>query len=85
MASPFHVFRRYQKTLLAVAGVICMFVFVVGDSLMSYFGGGRNAQASDDHDAKATAVHWDGGKLTNRQLQELTTRRRILNNFLKNV
>ena len=48
-----------------------MFVFVVGDSLFSYFGGGRNARAGEDHDAKATAVHWDGGKLTNRQLNEL--------------
>jgi len=62
-----------------------MFVFVVGDSLFSYFGGGRNARAGDDRDAKATAVHWDGGKLSNRQLNELVMRRRILNNFLKNV
>src|SRR5882757_4569749 len=85
MASPFRVFRKYQKTLLAVAGVVLMFVFVVGDSLFSYFGGGRNARAGDDSDAKATAVHWDGGKLSNRQLNELVMRRRILNNFLKNV
>jgi hypothetical protein len=62
-----------------------MFVFVVGDSLFSYFGGGRNARAGDDRDAKATAVHWDGGKLSNRELNELVMRRRILNNFLKNV
>jgi hypothetical protein len=85
MASPFRVFRKYQKTLLAVAGVVLMFVFVVGDSLFSYFGGGRNARAGDDRDAKATAVHWDGGKLSNRELNELVMRRRILNNFLKNV
>src|SRR6476620_425471 len=85
MGSPFRVFRKYQKTLLAVAGVVLMFVFVVGDSLFSYFGGGRNPQASDDRDATATAVHWDGGKLTNRQLNELVLKRRILNNFLKNV
>src|SRR5258705_5915013 len=85
MASPFRFFRKYQKTLLAVAGVVLMFVFVVGDSLFSYFGGGRNARAGDDRDAKATAVHWDGGKLSNRELNELVMRRRILNNFLKNV
>src|SRR5215204_5595451 len=85
MASPFRVFRKYQKTLLAVAGVVLMFVFVVGDSLFSYLGGGRNARAGEDHDAKATAVHWDGGKLTNRELNELVFRRRVLNNFLKNV
>src|SRR4051794_14211989 len=85
MASPFRVFRKYQKTLLAVAGVVLMFVFVVGDSLFSYFGGGRNARAGEDRDAKATAVHWDGGKLTNRQLSELVSRRRILNKFLRDV
>src|SRR6185436_5239800 len=85
MASPFRVFGKYQKTLLAIAGVVLMFVFVVGDSLFSYFGGGRNPQASDEHDAKATAVHWDGGKRSNRQLNELVMKRRILNNFLKNI
>src|SRR4051794_38872913 len=85
MASPFRVFRKYQKTFLAIAGVVLMFVFVVGDSLFSYFGGGRNARATEDHDARATAVHWDGGKLSNRELNELVMRRRILNNFLKNV
>src|SRR5262245_20536960 len=79
MASPFRVFRKYQKTLLAVAGVVLMFVFVVGDSLFQYFGGSRGAARSgDDTDAKATAVHWDGGKLSNRQLDELVRRRRIL-------
>ena len=76
MASPFRVFRKYQKMLMAIAGVVCMFVFVVGDSLFSYLSGGRNARAGEDHDAKATAVHWDGGKLTNRQLSELVFRRR---------
>src|SRR4051812_28761343 len=85
MASPFRVFRKYQKTFLAIAGVVLMFVFVVGDSLFSYFGGGRNARATEDHDAKATAVHWDGGKLSNRELNELVMRRRILNNFLRNI
>src|SRR4029077_3984681 len=71
--------------LLAIAGVVLMFVFVVGDSLFSYLSGGRNARAREDHDAKATAVHWDGGKLTNRQLGELVSRRQILNKFLRDV
>lgn len=62
-----------------------MFVFVVGDSLFSYLGGDRTPRATEEHDAKATAVHWDGGKLSNRDLNELVMRRRILNNFLKNV
>ena len=32
MSSPFQIFRKYQKSLLVVAGVILMFVFVIGDS-----------------------------------------------------
>ncbi len=85
MASPFRVFRKYQKALLAVAGVVLMFVFVVGDSLFSYLGTDRTAAAGEDHEADATAVHWDGGKLTNRELSELVTRRQILNKFLRDV
>ncbi len=85
MASPFRVFRKYQKTLLVVAGVVLMFVFVVGDSLMSYLSGSRNARPGDDQDSRATAVHWDGGSLTNRQVNELVFRRRIVNSFLRQV
>jgi len=85
MASPFRAFRKHQKMLMAIAGVVCMFVFVVGDSLFSYLSGGRNARAGEDNDSESTAVHWDGGKLTNRQLEELKFRRRVLSNFLKNV
>jgi hypothetical protein len=85
MASPFRVFRKYQKTLLAIAGVFLMIAFVAGDSLMTLFGGSRNPRASEEHDASAVAVHWDGGKLTNRQVNDLVFRRRILNNFLRNV
>src|SRR4051812_21417397 len=85
MASPFRVFRKYQKTMLAVAGVVCMFVFVIGDSLFNYFGGSRTARATSDRDAGAVAVRWDGGKLTNRELNDLVRRRKIVNYFLKEV
>src|SRR3954451_23411597 len=85
MASPFRLFRKHQKTMLAVAGVICMFVFVVGDSLFSYFGGSRNARATNDREAGAVAVSWDGGKLTNRQLNDLVARRKMVNYFLREV
>jgi len=39
MASPFKIFRKYQKTLLAVAGVILMIVFTLG-GVISGVGGG---------------------------------------------
>src|SRR3954470_3904341 len=85
MASPFRLFRKHQKTMLAVAGVICMFVFVVGDSLFSYFGGSRNARATNDREAGGVAVSWGGGKLTNRQLNDLVARRKMVNFFLREV
>ena len=62
-----------------------MFVFVVGDSLVSYLGGSRNAGAKEENNASAVAVEWDGGKLTNRQVSDLVFRRKLLNNFLRNI
>ena len=38
MASPFTVFRRNQKILLAASTVMAMFAFVLGDPMMKYFG-----------------------------------------------
>ncbi len=85
MASPFRIFRKYQKTLLVIAGVVLMFVFVVGDSLVSYLTGSRNPRSGDERDARSVAVHWDGGSLTNHQLSDLVFRRHVLNRFLGQV
>ena len=56
MASPFRIFRKYQKTLLVVAGVMLMFVFVIGDSLVAYLGGGRGGRGDGNRDADEVAV-----------------------------
>ncbi len=70
--------------LMVIATLIAIFIFVIGDALMSRYSG--SSQASGEAlDAGATAVHWDGGKLTNRQLNELVFRRRVLNQFLRNI
>lgn len=84
MASPFRVFRKYQKTLLVVAGVILMFVFVIGDSLVAYLGGSRGGSGAAN-EARATAVSWDGGQLTNQELANLLMRRRMINAFLQRI
>ena len=68
---------------MVIATLVAIFIFVVGDALMSRYS--SRSEGGEAKDAKATAVHWDGGKLTNRQLSELVFRRRVLNNFLKNV
>jgi len=85
MASPFRIFRKYQKTLLVVAGVILMFVFVIGDALVGYLGGSRRGGGDFGRDAGATAVRWDGGSLTNSELQDLVLRRRIVKAFVLGV
>jgi hypothetical protein len=65
MASPFHGFRKRQKVLLVIIGVVCIFTFTVGDFILSYFptSGGR----ADDQ----AAVTWKGGQLTENELFNL--------------
>jgi hypothetical protein len=87
MASPFHAFRKYQKSFLVVAGVILMFVFVIGDPLMSYLGGGARGGAGRQgpQAPNATAVSWNGGSLTNAEIDQMVFRRRLVNSFLKAI
>jgi hypothetical protein len=85
MASPFRVFRKYQKMLLVVAGVVLMFVFVIGDALVPYLGGRSPGSGDVNRDAAAVAVKWDGGELTNQELDQLVMRRRIVNSFMQGV
>ncbi|HJQ79050.1 MAG TPA: hypothetical protein VJ828_03800 [Lacipirellulaceae bacterium] len=86
MASPFRIFRKYMKTLMVIFGVMIMFVFVVLDPLTSYLGGSRAAtEGGSRRDASDVAVTWDGGSLTNAELDQLVSQRQILNSFLRNV
>ena len=86
MSSPFQIFRKYQKTLLVVAGVVLMFVFVIGDSLMQWVGAAAQGQQSAGGSAPTdTAVKWDGGALTNSELGNLVFRRRVVKGFLEQL
>lgn len=85
MASPFRLFRKHVKPLLAVFVVMLMLSWVVGDSLVSYLSGSRNVARDSQQAARAIAVSWDGGSLTNQQINELVIRRRLLNAFLQQV
>ncbi|HEY3394369.1 MAG TPA: hypothetical protein VGK58_16770 [Lacipirellulaceae bacterium] len=86
MASPFRIFRKYMKTLMVIFGVMIMFVFVVLDPMAAYLGGGRVASdGGSRRDANDVAVTWDGGSLTNDELEQLVSQRQILNSFLRNV
>jgi hypothetical protein len=86
MASPFRVFRKYLKPLMVVFGVMIMFVFVILDPMAAYLGGsGGGGRGDPAADADAVAVSWEGGSLTNNELNDLVMRRRILNSFLLGV
>ena len=86
MASPFRFFRKYQKPLLVVAGVILMLVFVVGDSLSTYIRGAVGGAGREGAMApNAVAVRWDGGNLTNNELGNMVVRRRLVNAFVRAV
>jgi hypothetical protein len=85
MASPFRTFRKYQKSFLAVAGVVLMFVFVLGDPLSQYIRRAAGGSAGGRHNADDVAVHWKGGSLTNSQLYALVQRRSVLNGFIREI
>jgi len=85
MASPFHSFRKYQKSFLVVAGVILMFVFVLGDPLSQYLRNNAAGPGGAGRSPNATAVKWDGGSLSNAELNQLVVQRLVVNNFLRNV
>lgn len=84
MASPFNVFRKHQKVIIVAAGVLCMFVFVIGDVLFQLVPSGPRGGASD-YDFDDVAVRWEGGELTLGEVQGLVTQRSILRNFLQTV
>jgi hypothetical protein len=85
MASPFRAFRKYQKTLIAVAGVALMFVFVLGDPLSQYMRSHTDGAAPKGQRPNDVAVHWDGGQLTNAELAHLVQQRSVVNAFLRQV
>jgi hypothetical protein len=85
MASPFRAFRKHQKALLAVAGVVLMFVFVLGGSLGQYLGKHSDGGSIGGQRPGDVAVEWNGGKLTNAQLHQLVVRRLFVNNFIREV
>ncbi len=80
MASPFAVFRKNQKTMLAVAGVVIIMAFVFGDPLVSYMGGRGTRQQENP-----VVVETRYGDLRDRDLEGLRYQRQIVDNFLLRV
>ena len=77
MASPFSIFRKYQKAFLAIAAVLAMIVFVFADLFLSW---GTTSPADS---GSQVVTSWKGGQITERELSILQQRRYFLNEVLQ--
>ena len=78
MASPFRYFRKNQKVMLAVIGIISMFAFVF---IGPWSGMGRSSAAAN---ADPDVFTWKFGSVKTREVNERLRLRRAVNLFLKN-
>ena len=76
MASPFAVFRRNQKVLLAIVAISAMVAFVFLDPLMKYIGPSQKVE-------NPVVVETKYGALTHSQLDQLLQQRQIVERFLR--
>ena len=73
-----------MKPLIAVFAVLLMLAWIAGGALTSYTGS-ADSPKTPTQELNAVAVKWDGGSLTNLQIEQLKVRRRIVNAFLQSV
>lgn len=78
MASPFVSFRKNQKVLLAVFGVLIMLAFVLGDPIARTIGRVKGPE-------NPVIVETRFGKLTQSELTSLVQQREIVNAFLQQI
>ncbi|MEM8944201.1 MAG: hypothetical protein AAGD11_03385 [Planctomycetota bacterium] len=82
MASPFYLFRKYQRAFIAIAAVIAMFIFVVADPLMSWL---QSSGGGPQRSGNTIVATWDGGEINLMELERLTQRRYKISEFLRNL
>ena len=77
---PFSLFRKHQKLLLVVFGVLIIFVFTLGSApiAMNFLGVGAPQQAEDP-----AVMRWKGGVLRERDLAMMRYRHRFVIQFLQ--
>lgn len=78
MASPFSVFRKNQKVMLAVLAITAMVAFVFLDPVMRYLGQGPQVE-------NPVVVETKYGKWTQAQLDNFRAQREFVNRFLQYV
>ena len=81
MANPLAAFRKHQKVLLAVFGVLLMLVFTVGTVLTELFQPSAPRGTVED----PTVVSWNGGALRESQIQMFRGVRAQMDRFQQTV
>ncbi len=79
MASPFAVFRRNQRILIAVSGIMAMIAFVFLDPVMRMLGGGNRALENP------VMVKTNYGNFKRSELSAIEDQRRWLGFFLERI
>lgn len=80
MASPLGWFRRHQKGMMVVFGMVLMAIFGLGSVAMMI----NPSQLTNPAD-KEVVVQWDGGKLTKTQVENIRVRHFAAKRFVQGV
>ena len=83
MASPMSYFRKHQKALLAAAGVIAIFAFILADPLLSLISSAAGGSSGVSGSTKVAS--WRGDDLNERELVNLVYRRHFVSNVLRSI
>lgn len=81
MSSPFSVFRKHQKGLMAGLIIVAMISFIVLGTVEQFLGRGGGDGPRDNR----VVATWKGGKFTERDLDQIRYHRISLNNFIRSV
>ncbi|MFO0912283.1 MAG: hypothetical protein U0795_04975 [Pirellulales bacterium] len=78
--NPLGALREHSRLLLAIFGVLLMIVFTIGSAVSGWLNYSRVA-----HVGQEPVVTWNGGQLTESEMQMQRVRRRQLSDFLETV
>ncbi len=79
MASPLHVFRKYQYLFLVAFGIMLMFAFVIAPPLDDYL----RSRAGVGGGGGDTAVNWKYGAVSEAEMSNLRSRHLLTIRFLR--
>ena len=81
MASPLHLFRKYQYAFLVGFGILLMFSFVIAPPLMDYLQSQPGAAGSGN----AVVVTWKAGELNEVEIDRLRVNHILTTRFLNSL